>query len=102
MIVFVDDLNMASMDMYGTQSANALLTQIMSYWEVWRLGASTQVLPTRLLDVTFTACMNPKVGSFMVNARLQRHFTVLTTFTPDGISIAEIYSKIFDKHLENF
>merc|ERR1719506_257972 len=38
----------------------------------------------------------------MINARLQRHFTVLTTFTPTASLISGIYSQILEKHLQGF
>lgn len=55
-----------------------------------------------IVDIQYCACMNPKAGSFMVNARLQRHFTVLTTFAPTGDLITQIYSQILGYHLQQF
>merc|ERR1719230_1941498 len=50
----------------------------------------------------FCACMNPKAGSFQINNRLQRHFTVLTTFTPTAMLISGIFTSILEKHLVAF
>ena len=38
----------------------------------------------------------------MVNPRLQRRFTVITTFTPTASMISGIYSSILEKHLAGF
>jgi dynein heavy chain len=99
-IFFIDDLNMPELDTYDTQSAIMLLCQIMSYSSVFdrhRLEERKD-----LTDILFTACMNPKSGSFMINTRLQRQFTCLTTFAPTPEVISGIYSKILGKHLEGF
>merc|ERR1740138_896191 len=96
-VFFIDDLNMPYVDCYDTQSAIMLLTQMLSYAEVYDRAALEE--KKNLVDILFTACMNPKAGSFMVNPRLQRQFTVLTTFTPSSSLIAGIYTAILDRHL---
>jgi dynein heavy chain len=99
-IFFVDDLNMPYVDTYDTQAAIMLLTQIMSYKQVYDRAHLDE--KRNLVDILFTACMNPKAGSFMINARLQRHFTVLTAHSPSATNIAGIYTKILGRHLEGF
>ncbi|CAK0838245.1 unnamed protein product [Prorocentrum cordatum] len=64
--------------------------------EQWPTGSAD------LVDMLFCACMNPKAGSFMVNARLQRRFTVLTTYMPTSSVISGIYATILEKHLAGF
>ena len=99
-VFFIDDLNMPYVDTYDTQSAIMLLTQMLAYAQVY----DRQCLEDKrdLVDILFTACMNPKAGSFMVNPRLQRRFTVITTFTPTASMISGIYSSILEKHLAGF
>ena len=99
-VFFIDDLNMPYVDTYDTQSAIMLLTQMLAYQQVY----DRQCLEDKrdLVDILFTACMNPKAGSFMVNPRLQRRFTVITTFTPTASMISGIYSSILEKHLAGF
>ncbi|CAK0892565.1 unnamed protein product [Prorocentrum cordatum] len=99
-IFFVDDLNMPYVDAYDTQAAIMLLTQIVSYKQVYDRAHLEE--KRNLVDILFTACMNPKAGSFMINARLQRHFTVLTAHSPSAQNIASIYGKILGRHLEGF
>jgi dynein heavy chain len=85
------------MDKYDTQSAIMLLLQIQAYGQIYdreRLEEKKE-----LQDVQFVSCMNPKAGSFMVNNRLQRYYTVVTTFLPTPESIRAIYGPILDKHL---
>eukprot|EP00931_Biecheleriopsis_adriatica_P003888 TRINITY_DN10563_c0_g2_i1.p1 TRINITY_DN10563_c0_g2~~TRINITY_DN10563_c0_g2_i1.p1 ORF type:complete len:2985 (-),score=661.93 TRINITY_DN10563_c0_g2_i1:306-8801(-) len=99
-IFFVDDLNMPYVDAYDTQSAIMLLTQVLSYNQVYdreRLDEKKQIV-----DLLFTACMNPKAGSFMINGRLQRRFTVTTTFAPGAQVISGIYAQILGRHLLGF
>ena len=82
-----------------------------------------------IVDLLFTACMNPKAlflnqtqgedpearvhlrsrsaatsqaGSFMINGRLQRRFTVATTYAPGIQVISGIYTKVLGRHLEAF
>ncbi|CAE7836099.1 Dnah17, partial [Symbiodinium necroappetens] len=99
-ILFVDDLNMPYVDSYDTQSAIMLLTQVLSYGQVYdreRLDEKKTIV-----DLLFTACMNPKAGSFMINGRLQRRFTVATTYAPGIQLISGIYTKVLGRHLEAF
>jgi dynein heavy chain len=99
-IFFIDDLNMPYVDTYDTQSAIMLLTQMISYSQVYNREALAEKID--LVDMYFCCCMNPKSGSFMVNGRLQRHFTVLTCFSPSAATISSIYQPILQKHLEAF
>lgn len=99
-VYFIDDLNMPYVDTYDTQSAIMLVTQMMAYAQVYDRNALEE--KRDLVDIFFTACMNPKAGSFMVNPRLQRRFTVITCFTPSAQVIQGIYSTILEKHLQSF
>eukprot|EP00931_Biecheleriopsis_adriatica_P107676 TRINITY_DN819_c0_g1_i4.p1 TRINITY_DN819_c0_g1~~TRINITY_DN819_c0_g1_i4.p1 ORF type:complete len:2563 (-),score=618.44 TRINITY_DN819_c0_g1_i4:48-7736(-) len=99
-VYFIDDLNMPYVDTYDTQSAIMLLTQMMTYAQVYDRAALED--KRDLVDILFVACMNPKAGSFMINPRLQRRFTVITTFTPSPQMISGIYNSILEKHLQAF
>jgi len=99
-VFFIDDLNMPYVDTYDTQSAIMLVTQMMSYAQVYDRAALEE--KKDLVDIFFTACMNPKAGSFMINPRLQRRFTVITCFTPSAWMIQGIYATILEKHLLAF
>jgi dynein heavy chain len=101
-IFFIDDLNMPAMDTYDTQSAIMLLTQMIQYKQVYARDNLAE--RKDLADLLYVACMNPKAGSFMINGRLQRQFTVLTTYNPiqDTSVISSIYAQILAKHVQGF
>lgn len=44
-----------------------------------------------LVDCLFTACMNPKSGSFFIDSRLQRHYTVFSMANPEREILKQIY-----------
>ncbi len=100
LIYFLDDLNMPGMDKYGTQTHVELLTQIMNYREVYDRKDLDQ--KKILEDLLFIGCQNPKAGSFVVDSRLQRHYTVLCTSEPSQEVINDIYLTILQNHYKNF
>ena len=55
-----------------------------------------------LADVLFTACTNPKSGSFFVDPRLQRHYTVVSCEAPDDKVLHTIFCQILDQHFAKF
>eukprot|EP00930_Biecheleria_cincta_P085161 TRINITY_DN7456_c0_g2_i1.p1 TRINITY_DN7456_c0_g2~~TRINITY_DN7456_c0_g2_i1.p1 ORF type:complete len:2485 (-),score=519.86 TRINITY_DN7456_c0_g2_i1:101-6748(-) len=99
-IFFLDDLNMPYVDKYDTQSSIMLLTQVLSYGQVYDREHMDE--KKTVVDLLFAACMNPKAGSFMINGRLQRRFTVATTFAPNAQLISGIYTQILGRHLQSF
>jgi len=50
----------------------------------------------------FTACQNPKSGSFNVDLRLTRHFTLVSCLTSEKEILSTIYFQILDNHLCTF
>jgi len=48
----------------------------------------------------YAAAMNPKAGSFTVNPRLQRHFTVFAVSSASPEALTTIYSTLFEGNLE--
>jgi len=55
-----------------------------------------------LQDVMFTACMNPKSGSFNVDLRLSRHMSLFSCLTAEKEILHTIYFQILDSHLCTF
>lgn len=39
-------------------------------------------------------CLNPKSGSFLIDLRLQRYYSVFTMFTPSDLVIKTVYGSI--------
>lgn len=100
LLYFIDDMNMPFVDKYGTQSPIALLRQILDYGSCF----NREMLEERkmLQDLLFVACQNPKSGSFFVNLRLQRHFSVFSMYTPSSDTIKTVYGSILGGHLQYF
>lgn len=53
-----------------------------------------------LHDIMFTACMNPKSGSFNIDIRLSRHFTLISCLTAEREILKTIYFQILNNHYE--
>lgn len=47
-------------------------------------------------------CMNPKAGSFNIDTRLQRHYTVMSCLTAERAILDQIYRQILEAHLRTF
>lgn len=100
LVYFMDDLNMPYVDKYGTQSPICLARQIIDHGIVYdREHLDEQKL---LQDVMFTACMNPKAGSFHIDGRLSRHFTLVSCLTAERDILKTIYAQILGDHLSAF
>jgi len=100
LIYFMDDLNMPKLDKYFTQSPICLVRQILDYAMIYdRDKLSDKIY---LVDIMFTACMNPKSGSFIIDIRLSRHFTLVSCLLPDKDILRTIYLQILSGHMENF
>jgi len=89
LIYFMDDLNMPYLDKYGTQSPICLVRQIIDYGLVYDRDHLEE--KKKLLDIMFSACMNPKSGSFIVDLRLTRHFTLVACLTAEKEILSTIY-----------
>ena len=100
LIYFMDDLNMPYVDKYGTQSPICLIRQIIDY----KLMYDRDHLEDKkyLDDCLFTACMNPKSGSFFIDPRLQRHYSTFSCLTAEKEILAQIYLQILDAQLCTF
>jgi len=100
LIYFVDDLNMPALDKYGTQSPIALIRQHIDYLTIFDRDHLDE--KKEIQDVLFVGCMNPKAGSFNIDIRLQRHFTVLSCLNPASDVLQTIYGSILAAHMSNF
>ena len=100
LVYFIDDLNMPYVDKYGTQSPIALLRQILDYGSIFNREQLEE--KKYLQDLLFMAALNPKAGSFTVDLRLQRHFSMFTMYTPSQDTIKTIYGSILGGYLSTF
>ncbi|XP_075803650.1 dynein axonemal heavy chain 11 [Microtus pennsylvanicus] len=97
LVYFIDDLNMPEVDAYGTVQPHALLRQHIDYGHWYD---RQKMMLKEIRSCQYVACMNPMVGSFTVNPRLQRHFTVLAFNFPSVDALTTIYGQIFHFHLQ--
>ncbi|XP_058038720.1 dynein axonemal heavy chain 11-like [Ahaetulla prasina] len=97
LIYFIDDLNMPEVDVYGTVQPHTLIRQHIDY----RHWYDRQTLAVKEINhCQYVACMNPTVGSFTINPRLQRHFAVFAMNFPSADALTTIYGKILDFHFQ--
>ena len=100
MVFFMDDLNMPTVDEYGTQSPLCLIRQIIDYEIIFdRDHLEDQFI---LKDIMFAACMNPKSGSFFVDLRTTRHLTQVMLGVPEKDILLTIYQQMVVQHFANF
>lgn len=98
LIYFVDDINLPQVDLYGTVAPHTLLRQFFDY-NHW-YGSDKYALKT-IHNCSFVTTMNPNVGSFTINPRLQRHFATIVLNFPTNTHLHLIYFSILGQHLEN-
>ncbi|KAJ6666585.1 hypothetical protein lerEdw1_020308 [Lerista edwardsae] len=97
LVYFIDDMNMPEVDVYGTVQPHTLIRQHIDYGHWY----DRQKLTVKEIhNCQYVACMNPTVGSFTINPRLQRHFTVFAMNFPSTDALSTIYSKILDFHFQ--
>lgn len=98
LIYFIDDMNMPEVDKYFTVQPHTLIRQHMDYSHWYdRVKLSIR----EISNTQYVACMNPTAGSFTINPRLQRHFSVFALSFPGAESLRTIYVSILSQHLAN-
>ncbi|KAM7420607.1 hypothetical protein PAMA_015032 [Pampus argenteus] len=96
LVYFIDDMNMPAVDSYGTVQPHALIRQHLDYGHWY----DRQKLTLKEIHNTqYVACMNPTAGSFNINPRLQRHFSVFAVNFPSSEAQMSIFSQILCGHL---
>ncbi|XP_076978309.1 dynein axonemal heavy chain 11 isoform X2 [Tamandua tetradactyla] len=97
MVYFIDDMNMPEVDLYGTAQPHALIRQHVDYGHWYD---RQKVRLKEIHNCQYVTCMNPMVGSFTVNPRLQRHFIVFAFNFPSLEALNTIYSQILGFHFQ--
>ncbi|XP_044152524.1 dynein axonemal heavy chain 9 [Bufo gargarizans] len=97
LIYFIDDMNMPEVDTYGTVQPHTLIRQHMDYGHWYD---RTKLAMKEIMNVQYVSCMNPTSGSFTINPRLQRHFSVFALSFPGTDALSTIYSTILTQHLK--
>ncbi|KAM8946996.1 dynein axonemal heavy chain 9 [Pelodytes ibericus] len=97
LIYFIDDMNMPEVDTYGTVQPHTLIRQHMDYGHWYDRNKLTL---KEIMNVQYVSCMNPTAGSFTINSRLQRHFSVFALSFPGTDALSTIYNTILTQHLK--
>ncbi|XP_025057963.1 dynein heavy chain 9, axonemal [Alligator sinensis] len=98
LIYFIDDMNMPEVDTYGTVQPHTLIRQHLDYGHWYDRN---KLSLKEIMNVQYVSCMNPTAGSFTINSRLQRHFSVFTLSFPGSDALSTIYSTILSQHLKS-
>uniref|UniRef100_A0ABM5FM48 Dynein axonemal heavy chain 9 isoform X2 n=1 Tax=Pogona vitticeps TaxID=103695 RepID=A0ABM5FM48_9SAUR len=97
LIYFIDDMNMPEVDAYGTVQPHTLIRQHLDYGHWYDRN---KLSLKEIMNVQYVSCMNPTSGSFTINPRLQRHFSVFALSFPGSDALSTIYSTILTQHLK--
>ncbi|XP_072570592.1 dynein axonemal heavy chain 11 isoform X2 [Paramormyrops kingsleyae] len=97
LIYFIDDLNMPEVDTYGTVQAHTLVRQHLDYGHWYDRQKLTL---KEIHNCQYITCMNPTAGSFVINPRLQRHFSVFAVHFPGPEALSTIYSSVLAAHFQ--
>ncbi|KAM8838403.1 dynein axonemal heavy chain 11 [Synchiropus picturatus] len=95
LIYFIDDLNMPEVDGYGTVQPHTLIRQHLDYNHWYD---RQRLVLKEIHNCQYITCMNPTAGSFSINPRLQRHFSVFAVHFPGADALATIFSSILSAH----
>ena len=99
--VFIDDLNMPQVDLYGTQQPIAMLKLLLGYNGLYDRG--TLLNWKTLKDIDWMAAMgNPGGGRNSVDPRFISLFSFINVVFPSDLSIFRIYSNILGGHTTSF
>ncbi|XP_069510616.1 dynein axonemal heavy chain 9 [Ambystoma mexicanum] len=97
LIYFIDDMNMPEVDTYGTVQPHTLIRQHMDYGHWYDRN---KLSLKEIMNAQYVSCMNPTAGSFTINPRLQRHFSVFALSFPGMDALSTIYNTILTQHLK--
>jgi dynein heavy chain len=101
LIYFVDDLTLPEVDKYNTQSAIALMRQLMEYDHIYDLNKLSTNPRKNISGIQWVACLNPSAGSFVIDERLQRWFATFAIGIPSPSSLITVYETFLKGHLEH-
>ncbi|XP_022244308.1 dynein heavy chain 7, axonemal-like [Limulus polyphemus] len=98
-VIFVDDLNMPAMELYGAQPPIELLRQYFdhNYWY-----DKKDMAKVCLTDLQFIAAMGPSGGARNnVTPRLLRHFNIISINSFSEDTMKRIFSTVMNIHFRN-
>ncbi|KAG7313007.1 hypothetical protein JYU34_000084 [Plutella xylostella] len=99
-LIFIDDVNMPRLDMYGAQPTIELLRQYLDYSGLYDRA---KLHWKAVLDVSLCcACAPPGGGRQPLCARFVRHYAMLNISPPSADALHTIFKAILKGHTEDF
>ncbi|KAG8234154.1 hypothetical protein J437_LFUL014944 [Ladona fulva] len=99
-IIFIDDVNMPTLDTYGAQPAIELLRQFLDFGGMFD---REKLFWKSIVDVVLTAaCAPPGGGRNPLTPRFSRHFAMLNIQAPSEMAMKHIFRSILWGFFTNF
>ncbi|RVE44268.1 hypothetical protein evm_011063 [Chilo suppressalis] len=99
-VIFIDDVNMPKLDVYGAQPTIELLRQFLDFGGVYDRD---KLYWKDILDVVLCcACAPPGGGRNPLTARFVRHFAMFYISAPNSDAMKTIFKAILKGHMEDF
>ncbi|XP_026730807.1 dynein heavy chain 6, axonemal [Trichoplusia ni] len=99
-IIFIDDVNMPKLDVYGAQPTIELLRQFLDFGGVYDRD---KLYWKDIIDVVLScACAPPGGGRNPLTGRFVRHFAMFYISAPNSEAMKTIFKAILRGHLEDF
>lgn len=101
MVVFIDDMNMPKIDIYGTQQPLALALFLIGRLQLYQRGGDLEL--REIVDTQFVGCTTPAgAGNNRVDPRVMSLFSVFNITSPSREATEKIYTQILERHCEEF
>ncbi|CAH2257009.1 jg2424, partial [Pararge aegeria aegeria] len=99
-VIFIDDVNMPRLDVYGAQPTIELLRQFLDFGGLYDRD---KLYWKEILDVVLScACAPPGGGRNPLTARFVRHFAMFYISAPNSEAMKTIFKAILAGHMEDF
>ena len=101
MIIFIDDMNMPKIDIYGTQQPLALAHFLIGKMQLYQRGGDLELRD--IVDTQFIGCITPAgAGNNRVDPRVMSLFSIFNITAPSREATEKIYTNILEAHTQEF